>query len=74
MRTTLSLDPDVLSAARQIAAARSISIGEVISELARQGLEARAKVQLHHGFPVFQVRKGAALLTPEVIRRDEDEG
>lgn len=74
MRTTLSLDPDVLSAARQIAAARSKSIGKVISELARRGLEARAKVQMRHGFPVFQVRDGAAPLTPEDIRRDEDEG
>jgi hypothetical protein len=33
-----------LSAARQIADAKSKSIGEVISELARRGLEARAKV------------------------------
>jgi len=73
MRTTLSLDPDVLSAARQIAAARSKSIGQVISELARLGLEARAKVRVRHGFPVFHVREGAATLTPQDIRRDEDE-
>jgi hypothetical protein len=73
MRTTLSLDPDILSAARQIAAAKSKSIGEVISELARRGLEARAKVSTRQGFPVFEVSKGAAPLTPEDVRRDEDE-
>jgi hypothetical protein len=44
MRTTLDLDPDILSAARQIAPAKSKRIGEVMSELARRGLEARAKV------------------------------
>ena len=74
MRTTLRLDPDILSAARQIAAARSRSIGEVISELARLGLEARAKIGTRQGFPVFKVPKGAAPLTPEDVRRDEDEG
>jgi hypothetical protein len=73
MRTTLTLDPDIMSAARQIAAARSKSIGEVISDLARRGLEARAKVGTRQGFPVFQVSKGAAPLTPDDVRRDEDD-
>jgi len=62
-----------MSAARQIAAAKSKSIGEVISELARRGLEARGKVGTRQGFPVFQVTKGAAPLTPDDVRRDEDE-
>jgi hypothetical protein len=73
MRTTLSLDADILSAARQIAAAKSKSIGEVISELARRGLESRARVSTRHGYPVFQVSKDAAPLTPGDVRRDEDE-
>ena len=73
MRTTLTLDPDIMSAARQIARARSQSIGEVISELARRGLEARSKVAMRQGFPVFQVSRGASPLTPEDVRRDEDE-
>jgi hypothetical protein len=73
MRTTLSLDADILSAARQIAAAKSKSIGEVVSELARRGLEARGKVGTRQGFPVFEVTKGAAPLTPDDIRRDGDE-
>ncbi|MFI4914400.1 MAG: hypothetical protein ACHQAR_04340 [Steroidobacterales bacterium] len=47
-RTTLNLDPDILSAARQIAAARSKSIGEIISELARRSLEACAKTTTRH--------------------------
>ncbi len=71
MRTTLKLDPEILSAARQIAAARSQSIGEVISELARRGLEARGKIGARHGFPVFQISKGARPLTLEDVRQDE---
>jgi hypothetical protein len=73
MRTTLTIDPDILSAARQIADAKSKSIGEVISELARRGLEARAIVSTRQGFPVFPVTMGAPPLTPEDVRRDQDE-
>jgi hypothetical protein len=73
MRTTLTLDADILSAARQIAAAKSKSIGEVISELARRGLEARGKVGTRQGFPIFQVAKGSAPLTPDDVLKDDDE-
>lgn len=73
MRTTLDLDPEILSAARQIAAARSISIGKAISELARRGLEARAQRNARQGFPVFRVPASARPLTLEDIQRDEDE-
>ena len=38
MRTTLSLDADVLAAARVLARQRGESLGAVISELARKGL------------------------------------
>lgn len=38
MRRTISLDADVLLAARTIAAQRRRSLGEVISELARRWL------------------------------------
>ena len=73
MRTTLSLDPDVLAAAKQIAAARAVSPGEVISDLARRGLEARSNVAKRSGFPVFKVTKDARTLTPEDVKRDADE-
>jgi hypothetical protein len=73
MRTTLSIDPEVLNAAKRIAAARSTSIGEVISELARRGLEGRVQVGSRHGFPTFDVSKGATPLTLEQVRQDEDD-
>ncbi len=38
MRTTLRLDDDVLAAARVLAQHRQSSIGDVISDLARQSL------------------------------------
>ena len=41
MRTTLSIDSDVLDAAKVLARHRNTSIGAVISELARQALAKR---------------------------------
>ena len=73
MRTTLSLDPEILSAARQIAAARSISIGAVISDLARKGLEVQPRTVLRRGFPIFTVPKAARPLTIDDVRKNEDD-
>ena len=41
LRTTLQIDDDVLEAARCIAADERVSVGEVLSRLARRGLEPR---------------------------------
>lgn len=73
MRTTFTLDADIVSAARQIAAAKSKSMGQVMSELARRGHEARREIGTRQGFPDFQVTKGTAPLTPDDVSRDEDE-
>ncbi len=73
MRTTVDIDPEVLSAVRQIAAARSKSLGEVISELVRRGLASQARTTERSGFPVFKVSEGAPPLTPEDVWRAEDE-
>lgn len=40
MRTTLSIDDDVLFAAKSIALREGRSVGEVVSELARRALQA----------------------------------
>ena len=38
MRTTLDIEADVLSAAKKLARQRGVSVGKVISDLARQAL------------------------------------
>ena len=40
MRTTLALDDDVLAYAREHARRERVSIGEAVSRLARQGIQA----------------------------------
>ena len=39
MRTTLNIDEDVLEITKKIAAERKVSLGRVISELAKEGME-----------------------------------
>ena len=73
MRTTLTIDDDVFAAVRSIASSRSVSIGSVLSELVRKGLESGNEVQSRNGFPVFAVAPGAKPITPEDVRRAEDE-
>jgi hypothetical protein len=60
MRTTLTIDDDVLAAAKQFADARGLTLGEAISQLARATLTERRR---------FGTRNGVVLLpTPTEAR------
>ena len=74
MRTTLNLDPLVLAAARKLAQARAMALGDVISELAARGLQAQAQADMGStgGFPVFSVTPGAQPIGLDDVKRDED--
>lgn len=66
MRTTLVIDDDVLSAAKELAAMEKKSVGEVISSLARRALSpGEAKAKTRNGVPLLKVRKGAPLVTSD---------
>jgi hypothetical protein len=70
MRTTLAIDDDVLSAAKEMAAAQNRTVGEVISSLARQGLNPGAsKRQRRNGVPLLPRRKEAVMVTSELVRQ-----
>lgn len=73
MRTTLDVDDDVLSATRTLAAEKGLSLGAALSELARRGLRGGGAVS-DHDLPLFRVPVDAAPITPEMVRRaNEDE-
>lgn len=72
MRTTLDIDDDVLSAARELATAERTSLGAVVSRLARRGLTP-ARVEVAGELPVIRLPAGAAPITPEMVRRALDE-
>ncbi len=75
MRTTLRIDDDVLEAARSLARFENRSLGEVLSELARRGLQPRARRTPKTDFPTFQVPADAPPITPEMVQAalEEDE-
>jgi len=78
MRTTLDIDSSVLSAAKDVAHCSRRSVGAVISEWARKGIEASRAMpsaQARNGFPVFSVPVDAVPVTAEKVNEilaDED--
>jgi len=74
MRTTLAIDDDVLSAAKEMAAMENKSVGEVISSLARRALApAESKVKTRNGVPLLKVKKGAPRVTSELVHQLREE-
>jgi hypothetical protein len=72
MRTTLTIDDDVLDVARRVAAAENKSVGTALSELARRGLASRSKPRERLRFPVFKVSHDAPPLTLEQVNEALD--
>lgn len=78
MRTTVSLDDDVLLAVKERARREKRTAGQVLSDLARQALTAQQHRGLqehateHHGFRPLPPR-GAAISNALIDRLREDE-
>ena len=74
MRTTLNIDDEILEAAKSIAGERDLSVGAVLSDLARRGLQPAGAVRgRRKGFPVFDVSGDGTVLTLDRVKRHEDE-
>lgn len=73
MRTTLDVEEDVLLAAKEIARQRGVSIGKVLSELARQALSRQDALTARNGVPLFPIQPRAGVVTLELINQLRDE-
>jgi len=76
MRTTLTIDDDLLAVAKTLARDRSVSVGKALCDLARRGLNATGSLRTKpngSAFPVFAVAQNATRITPEDVRKAEDE-
>ena len=73
MRTTLDLDLDVLQAAKELAAVRGVSAGQVVSELVRKALRAPKTTRLRNGVPLIARRAGSPPLTMAAVNALRDE-
>lgn len=74
MRTTLSLDDDVLELAARQAKLRGVSLGKTVSDLVRKGLSAPTPAQNKDGLVVFRLPADSPKVTTEDVRRLETEG
>jgi hypothetical protein len=75
MRTTLTIDDDVLAAARHRAEREKRSVGDVISALARQGLAkaTRNTRPVRNGVPLLPTHGGGVPVTLELVNQLRDE-
>jgi hypothetical protein len=73
MRTTLEVDDDVLAAVRAVARATGRPMGQVLSDLARDGLARRSVTADDDGFPTIVVPPDAPPITSEMVAAALDE-
>lgn len=67
MRTTVTIDDEILAVARALAQQNQVSLGRALSELARRGLRATVGVGERDGLPVFSVRGDAKPITSDDV-------
>lgn len=72
MRTTLTIDDDVLAAAKAMAEHEGKTIGEVLSRMARKSLTEVESVETRNGIPLLPRRSGS-VVTTEMVKALLDE-
>lgn len=73
MHTTIDLEDDIFFAAEEIARQRGVSIGKVLSDLARQALSRQDAASTRNGVPLFPIQPGASVVTAELVNQLRDE-
>jgi hypothetical protein len=73
MRTTVSLDDDIVPSVKRFAEERDLSLGEAISQLIRRALHAPIQTIEKNGFHVLVLPPGSPTITNEQIRKLLDE-
>jgi hypothetical protein len=74
MRTTLTIDDDLLEAARERAEFERKTVGEVISTLVRKGLcPVEPAPAFRNGVRLLPIQPGSGIVTLEHVNRLRDE-
>lgn len=75
MRTTLSIDDDVLAAVRHLADRERRTVGEVLTDLARQSLNRPGrKMAVRNGVPLLASGRAGRTVSAELVNELRDEG
>ncbi len=73
MRTTVTIDDDVLAVARALAERNGSSLGSALSELARRGFRNTAATRENGDGTTFPVAADASPITTEDVQRSLDD-
>jgi hypothetical protein len=73
MRTTLSLDDDVLREVKTYARSRDVAIGKAVSDLIRRGLQAPLQTRVVNGFYVVDLPPGSPPVSTEDVKKLAEE-
>jgi hypothetical protein len=73
MRTTLDIEEDILLAAKEIARQRGVTIGKVLSDLARQAMTRQVASITRNDLPLFPIQPGAGIVTLDLVNQLRDE-
>jgi hypothetical protein len=73
MRTTLTLDDDIIESVKTFAESRDLSLGRAVSELVRRGLRAPMRFSLKNGVPVVELPPDSPVVTEDDVRRLRDD-
>jgi hypothetical protein len=69
VRTTLDIEDDVLLAIREIARQQGLTMGEVVSDLARRALTRQPAGSSRSEVPLIPVRPDGGVVTLELVNR-----
>jgi hypothetical protein len=73
VRTTLDIADDVLAQAKTLAQRKGLSLGEIISDLARKSLTGEKPPTMRNGVPLLRSRPNAPRPDLELVNRLRDE-
>ena len=73
MRTTLSIDDEVLELAKRYAADRAMPVGEAVSELIRKAFRTPTPTKMVNGLRVFDVPADSPRVTTRKVKQLEAE-
>ena len=74
VRTTLSIDDDVLAAARHLAERQQRTIGEVVTDLMRQSLQPPARKRAtRNGVPLLPSGRSGKAVSADLVNALRDE-
>lgn len=74
MRTTVMIDDDLLHEIRSLAACRRQTLGEILNQVIRRGLEGPPDLASDAGLPTFAPRPRArTILTTDILAAEDEE-